>query len=282
MILPIIHITNLFLIVPLKGKLGVFAFLRRDGVRMQRYFASYSTEENCFSITGEDCRHISRVMRMKENDQIICVSEEKHAALCEITKITDDEIIAGVIQWKNDSVELPIDVTIVSGLPKGDKLEWIIQKGTELGAVRFLPFTAARSIVKWDEKKAEKKVERWQKIAKEAAEQSHRNTIPEVMRPRNLQSLIEIGKEYNMKLIAFEEEAKVGEDQVLARTLKELNQGDSLLVVFGPEGGLTDEEVKLLEDNGFIACGLGPRILRTETAPLYLLSAVSYHFELMR
>ena len=96
---------------------------------------------------------------MKEKDQIICVSEDQRTALCSIVEISTDEVIADVIQWKEETVELLIDVTIVSGLPKGDKLEWIIQKGTELGAARFIPFTAARSVVKWDEKKADKKVE---------------------------------------------------------------------------------------------------------------------------
>ena len=126
---------------------------------MQRYFAKFSAEENRFIITGEDCRHIERVMRMKEKDEIICVSEDQRTALCSIVQISTDEVIADVIQWKEENVELPIDVTIVSGLPKGDKLEWIIQKGTELGAAGFIPFTAVRSVVKWDEKKADKKVE---------------------------------------------------------------------------------------------------------------------------
>ena len=250
--------------------------------RMQRYFAKFSPEENRFFITGEDCRHIERVMRMKEKDEIICVSEDQRTALCSIVQISTDEVIADVIQWKEGNVELPIDVTIVSGLPKGDKLEWIIQKGTELGAARFIPFTAVRSVVKWDEKKADKKLSRWCKIAKEAAEQSHRNRVPEVCHPVDVQSLIRLSEEYDVKLIAYEEQARQGEEKVLASSLKQLEKGGSLLVVFGPEGGLTEQEVGKLIENGFVACGLGPRILRTETAPLYLLSAVSYQLELLR
>jgi 16S rRNA (uracil1498-N3)-methyltransferase len=249
---------------------------------MQRYFASYSTENDCFLITGEDCHHITKVMRMKENDQIICVSEEQKTAICSIAEISTDFVKADIIEWKEESVELPVHVTIVSGLPKGDKLEWIIQKGTELGAMRFIPFTAARSVIKWDEKKADKKVSRWQKIAKEAAEQSHRSFVPEVMYPLNMNSLIQVGESYDVKLIAFEEKAREGESSVLTRTLQKLKAGSSLLIVFGPEGGLTYQEVEMLTKNGFHACGLGPRILRTETAPLYLLSAVSYHLELLR
>jgi 16S rRNA (uracil1498-N3)-methyltransferase len=248
---------------------------------MQRYFAAYYSQENRFRIKGDDCRHIAKVMRMKEKDEILCVSEERKTALCSLTKISTDEVLADVIQWMEESVELPVDVTIVSGLPKGDKLEWIIQKGTELGAARFIPFTAARSVVKWDEKKADKKVSRWEKIAKEAAEQSHRIVIPEVLPPISLRALIGLESQYDVKLIAYEDRARQGDKSVLAHALQSLTTGSRLLVVFGPEGGLTENEVRELEGSGFSACGLGPRILRTETAPLYLLSAVSYHLELL-
>lgn len=249
---------------------------------MQRYFAPYIVTEDAFQITGEDYRHIIKVMRMKEDDQIICVAEDHKAALCKITNISDEIVTAQVVQWLEESVELPVEVTIVSGLPKGDKLDLIIQKGTELGAHKFIPFIAARSIVKWDEKKADKKISRWQKIAKEAAEQSHRNLIPEVVSPVGLQSLIEKSDSYDIKLVAYEEVSRQGETMNLVKSLQSLKKGGSVLVVFGPEGGLTAGEVEKLLDCGFISCGLGPRILRTETAPLYLLSAVSYQLELLR
>nr|WP_206698105.1 16S rRNA (uracil(1498)-N(3))-methyltransferase [Cytobacillus firmus] len=248
---------------------------------VQRYFTENAVKDKYFHIKGEDRHHIVKVMRMKEGDKIICVDPSQNSALCSIAEITDEHVAAEVVQWIEGSSELPADVTIVSGLPKGDKLEWIIQKGTELGAHRFIPFTSARSVVKWDAKKSVKKAERWQKIAKEAAEQSHRSIVPEVFAPLDLKSLLKISADYSYKLIAFEEEAKQGEDSVLYKTLSSMNKGESLLVVFGPEGGLADNEVSLLLEAGFLACGLGPRILRTETAPLYLLSAVSYHFELM-
>ena len=254
---------------------------RKEGVGMQRYFVDQIANENRFNIVGDDYHHIVRVMRMKEGDQIICVSLLNKSAVCAIAEITDEQIIAEVVQWISGTSELPIEVTIASGLPKGDKLEWIIQKGTELGAFQFIPFISARSVVKWDEKKAVKKIERWQKIAKEAAEQSHRLKLPKVENPVNLKSLIKMGEDFDYKLIAFEEEAKHGEASIFAKTLSEMKRGQTLLFVFGPEGGLTELEVSSLSEHGFRACGLGPRILRSETAPLYALSAVSYHFELM-
>lgn len=247
---------------------------------MQRYFVD-KLENDLFYLSIEDRHHIVNVMRLKEGDQIICALAGK-SAISTIVEITNDLVVAEVVKWEEDSVELPVKVAIASGLPKGDKLEWIIQKGTELGAFTFIPFAASRSVVKWDEKKAAKKVERWNKIAKEAAEQSHRQSIPEVVTPVSFKQLIELSKSYDYKLIAFEEDAKQGESSTLHSTLHSIQKGQSLLFVFGPEGGLTAEEVRLLKENGYQSCGLGPRILRTETAPLYALSAVSYQTELMR
>lgn len=249
---------------------------------MQRYFVKYRAIDDCFLIDEEDRHHIVKVMRMQIGDQIICVDPEGKQAICRLAEITDESVVADVVQWKEEVSELPISITIASGLPKGDKLEWIIQKGTELGAHQFLPFSAARSVVKWDEKKAAKKIERWQKIAKEAAEQSHRAMMPEIMSPMNFKALMGKSRDFDFKLAAFEDESRNGEISVFSSTLKQMKKGESLLLVFGPEGGLADEEVKLLKENGFDLCGLGPRILRTETAPLYALSAISYHFELLR
>lgn len=249
---------------------------------MQRYFVNAPSEDGRFYIEGEDYHHIVRVMRMKQGDQIVCVSPNGESAICEIAEITGEQAVADIVQWNVESSELPIQITIASGLPKGDKLELIIQKGTELGAFGFVPFVAARSIVKWDEKKSSKKVDRWQKISKEAAEQSHRSHVPEVASPITFSNLVKVAEDFDYKLIAYEEEAKQGESSVLFEVLNKMRPKESLIIVFGPEGGLTEKEVAMLKGNGFHSCGLGPRILRTETAPLYLLSAASYHFELMR
>lgn len=259
-----------------------YAHFGKQVLVVQRYFIEEQGNIEQFNISGDDYHHIVRVMRMKAGDEIICVTLKGKSAICQIAEITDEIVVANVVKWEEGTTELPVHVVIASGLPKGDKLELIIQKGTELGAYEFVPFTASRSIVKWDSKKAVKKVDRWQKIAKEAAEQSHRSYVPEVKEPISLKELVKASDEYTYKLVAYEEEAREGEVSVLSSTLAKLGEGDRLLIVFGPEGGLSSEEIDLLNKNGFLACGLGPRILRTETAPLYALSAVSYHFELLR
>jgi 16S rRNA (uracil1498-N3)-methyltransferase len=250
---------------------------------VQRYFVANNqlTELN-FSITGEDVKHISKVMRMSQGDQLICINEDGMIAQCEIAHIANDEVSGNVITLLSEQTELPVKVTVAQGLPKGDKLEVIVQKGTELGAFAFIPFQATRSIVKWDEKKAEKKIERLAKIAKEAAEQSYRNLIPKVSNSLSFKQLVKESENYDIKIVAFEEQAKLGEMKQLAKTLGEAKIGESILLVVGPEGGLTPEEVFTLEQVGFISCAFGPRILRTETAPLYFLGAVSYHFEMLR
>jgi 16S rRNA (uracil1498-N3)-methyltransferase len=247
---------------------------------MQRYLIE-QIENDQAMITGDDAHHIVRVMRMKLGDKLYCCANGK-TALCTIAEITNEFVKAAVVQWVEESNELPVFVTIASGLPKGDKLEFVLQKGTELGAAAFLPFQATRSIVKWDAKKGDKKVERWIKIAKEAAEQSHRAVVPSVWAPVLFRELVSISNEYDICMVAYEEEAKQGEKANFAKALERIQPGQRILIVVGPEGGLTEEEVRLLREHNFITCSLGPRILRTETAPLYALSAVSYYFELMR
>lgn len=127
---------------------------------MQRYFIELTKQQieeaPTFSITGEEVHHIVNVMRMNEGDQIICCSQDGFEAKCELQSVSKDKVSCLVIEWTNENRELPIKVYIASGLPKGDKLEWIIQKGTELGAHAFIPFQAARSVVKLDDKRQRK------------------------------------------------------------------------------------------------------------------------------
>ncbi len=248
---------------------------------MQRYFIE-NLENQCeVTISGDDFHHMTRVMRMNSGDTFYGVIDKK-TAIVKIESILDKALTGRIIDWVEETKELPIQVTLVNGLPKGDKLEWIIQKGTELGANTFIPFNATRSIVKWDSKKAGKKTERLRKIAKEAAEQSHRTEIPDVHDPVDIRKLLDLAESFDYKLVAYEEDAKQGETSQLAKTLQGIAPGQSLIIVFGPEGGLDSAEVDQLIENGFQTCSLGPRILRTETAPLYALSAISYQLELAR
>lgn len=247
---------------------------------MQRYFVDESPGDGgVFLITGDNARHIGKVMRMTAGEEIVIVSEGV-AHVCEITEV-GTQVSALPTGRIIPSPEMPVQVTIACGLPKGDKLEWIAQKGTELGMYACIPFAAERSIVKWDEKKSRKNQERLQKIAQEAAEQSHRTHIPNIRMPISFKQLLAVLPEYDAVFIADEEDAKGEKRTRFADRLKKVydNKSKSILCIFGPEGGISRKEAEALVAAGAQIMSLGPRILRTETAPLYALSAISYEFE---
>lgn len=244
---------------------------------MQRYFLNTEAEINksYAIIDKEDVHHIKNVMRQTVGSKII-INFINASFISEITAI-DNQITVITREQLEQCTELPVQITIASGLLKNDKYEWMIQKATELGAYRFLPFISDHTVIKLDEKKMAKKVERFQKIIKEAAEQSYRQMIPEIKVVKNSTALTALLDDYDVVLVAYEESAKNGETSTLNQTLKRLESGTKVIVIFGPEGGLSETEIK--EFNA-PTIGLGPRILRAETAPLYLLSAMSYHMEL--
>ncbi len=246
---------------------------------MQRYFLEEPFDENGNGkISNDDYKHIINVMRMKINDKVIAVWNGE-AVQSLITDILPGSVAIQQLEVHLPKNEMPINVTIVCGLAKGDKHDFIVQKGTELGVSAIIPFKAERSIVKWDDKKVSKKVERLQKIAQQAAEQCHRTVIPKVGNPVTIQQLTATSKDYDLLLFADEEDAKSKEPHRIADRVKNMFLDQKVLIVFGPEGGLSRNEADLLVSAGFLPVALGPRILRTETAPLYFLSAVSYEFE---
>lgn len=250
---------------------------------MQRYFVNADEwDSEKVIITGDNQHHISRVMRMKIGDQIICNNPLGKAARCEIEEMSDSSVTLKVVDWLNESSELPVHVSIAQGLPKGDKLEFVLQKGTELGASRFIPFKADRSVVVWNEKKSKARMKRYEKIVKEASEQCHRNKLPIVEKPQSMVQLIDESKSYDVKIVAYEEEAKSKHSFSLAKALQSLRHNEKLFVCIGPEGGFSEQEIDVLKENNFKPVRLGPRILRTETAALYVLASISYHFEELR
>lgn len=247
---------------------------------MQRYFVEQQGDApDEFTIAGENARHISKVMRMAVGDEIIIV-QDNIANICEITAI-DQDVTAKKTGRTIASPEMPVKVDIACGLPKGDKLELIAQKATELGMHALIPFAAERSIVKWDDKKAKKNQERLQKIAQEAAEQSHRTHIPEIVQPVSFKQLVQTFDNYDAVFIADEEEAKLAERTSFKQKLQALNatQALKILCIFGPEGGISRQESTSMLAAGAQTMSLGPRILRAETAPFYALAAISYEFE---
>lgn len=243
---------------------------------MQKYFIDESDFNNN-EITSDDVFHIRNVMRNKIGDNILIGFNNK-TYLAEIISISSDKVKYEIIEEKIGNNELPVFVSIFQGYPKGDKLEDIIKHGTEMGAYEFYPVLMKRCVFKLEEKKKDSKLQRFRKIAKEAAEQSYREIIPNVVDILSLKQ-IDFSK-YDYKILCYEESAKNNENSNFKNIIKNLKKDDKIAVLIGPEGGIDEFEVKYLESIGFIPCALGKRILRTETVYAYALSAISYEMEL--
>lgn len=249
---------------------------------MQRYFINQVIQSvgEKISVLKDQEHHMVKVMRMNIEECCEVVDENEQLYIAKITQLSPFELT--IEEHKAQNVELPIDVTIFVGLSKGDKLETIVQKATELGVHTIVPVEMKRNMVKWTKDKSQKKIERLQKIAQEAAEQSHRLHVPKVLGLMTLKESVILANQSTKALVAFEEVAKEGEAAVFLQTLTSLQKGDSIAFYFGPEGGFDLQEIEYLNSQEVHSCALGPRILRAETAPMYALATVSYHFELLK
>ena len=245
---------------------------------MQQYFIKGSASSPVTIEDKETSKHMFQVMRLKEGDEVVLVFDDSIKRLARVLDVEARQF--ELLKELADNVELPVQVTIASGFPKGDKLEFITQKATELGASTIWAFPADWSVAKWDGKKLAKKSEKLEKIAQGAAEQSKRNLIPEVRLFDKKADFLAALADFDRIVVAYEEAAKEGEAAALVQAVKGLTKGDKLLFIFGPEGGLSPEEIVAFGQAGAVSAGLGPRILRAETAPLYALTAVSVMLEL--
>ena len=245
---------------------------------MQKYFI---TKENLSNrvILGDDAYQIQTVLRYKGGEKIM-VSDSNKTYYAKINTVTKDEVTFEILEEKAGNTELPVFVSIFQGYPKGDKMEEIIKHGTELGAKEIVPTFMKRSIVKLEEKKINSKLERFRKIAKEASEQSYRDNIPQIPSIPYLKTID--FSSFDVKIVCYEESAKNGELKAFKSIISNLSENMRVACVIGPEGGIDDAELEYLKDKGFIPCALGPRILRTETAVFYILSAISYEMELKK
>ncbi len=243
---------------------------------MQKFFITKEEfETNSFS--KDISFQIKNVLRGKINDECLIGYNDKNY-LIKITQINNKDISFEILKELNIDNELPVHVSLFQGYPKGDKIESIIKYGTQLGIKEITPVMMMRSIVKIDESKKKSKLERLNKIATEAAEQSFRNVVPTINDINKLKNIDFTS--YDVKILCYEESAKNNEYKAFKKTIKNLKINDKVAVVVGPEGGISPEEVLYLESLGFICVGLGPRILRTETVIYYILSAISYEWEL--
>lgn len=247
---------------------------------MQRYFINQPAQLNqSLELPTDVAHHFSKVMRAKPGDQAEFVSSTGDVFIGQLTRTSGSQAWVSLNKQLETDSELSVKVTLACGVPKGEKAQLIVQKATELGVHEIIFFDAQRSVSRWSAERRSKKIAKLAKIAQGAAEQSHRNVVPKISYQERLTDLVATDY-FDYRVVAWEESAKQGEHSNLSQVFHQLTIGDTLLAIIGPEGGLTDEEVRHVNDQGVVSVGLGPRILRTETAPLYLLAAISYYFEL--
>lgn len=243
------------------------------------YVPSNQITENKIKILNEDINHIKNVLRLNKGDKIeICDKDSSINYICEILEVSKEYVDCKILEIAKSEAEGNVELTVFQGLPKADKMELIIQKCTELGAFKFVPVEFSRSVVKLNSKDSFKKVDRWQKIAETAAKQSKRDLIPVVEQLINVKELCNQIKDYDLVLLAFENEENNNLKNELLK-IKETKEKIKIAIIIGPEGGIEEKEVSLLSDSGAKVVTLGKRILRTETAALTMASIIMYELE---
>lgn len=233
---------------------------------MQRYFSN-SKETGKLFLINDDIYHITRVMRMKDNDKIEVIYNND-LYICNV--ILNELPWVDIVSKEEGKIE---DKEIILAIPllKEQKMDLVLQKATELGVTKIIPVTMERSIVKLDDLKEVKKIDRWSKICKEASEQSKRNSIPVIS---NIMTLKELVKEEGIKIVC----STIEKENNLKKFLTEHKNYDKIIIVVGPEGGISSKEEEYLVSEGFTRVSLGKRIMRVETVPIFILSALNYEF----
>ena len=243
---------------------------------MFNFFARENSRQgDIFALTDGDFNHIKNVLRMSVGDTFL-VSHSGQSHLCELTQIGEDVCFAKIIEENYQSTELPLEIYLFQGLPKSDKLEWILQKCVELGATGFVPVETKRSIVKIEPKKKGAKQSRWQAIAESAAKQSKRNTVPTVWEATSFSDAMTMAKEMDLLLVPYENKEGMAATKTALSLLK---PGMKVGVFIGPEGGFEEKEIEILQTAGAHIISLGKRILRTETAAVTAVGMVMLYTE---
>ena len=241
------------------------------------YVENQQINENNITIINDDVKHIKNVLRYKIGDEIDVCDENGVRYKTKIENFEQDKVNLKILDISNEITECNINITLYQGLPKSDKMDLIIQKCTELGVKTVVPVITDRVIVKLDEKSESKKIDRWQKIAKEAAKQSGRQIVPTIENTINLKNSIEKLSKYDIVIMPYECE----KERLIKKILKKLDESvKNIAIIIGPEGGFSDNDVEILKKcKNLEKVSLGPRILRTETAGLATLAMVIYELD---
>lgn len=224
-------------------------------------------------ITGSDVNHIANVLRMKQGERVLISTGDDREYLCELVSLSQEYVTLTIVDVYGSNRELDVRVTLYQALPKGDKMETIIQKMVELGVHRIVPVETSRCVVRLDEKKARKKTERWNTIAMTAAKQAKRNHIPEICMPVSFSEAIRKAADYERAVIPYENAQGM---EAARKLVTQLADAADVAIFIGPEGGFSEEEIALAKEASVVPVTLGHRILRTETAGMMLMSVIMF------
>ena len=244
---------------------------------MHHFFVEPSQIRDGFiRVEGSDVNHMKNVLRMKPGELTEISDGSQKRYECELETFEEDCVLLRIVEEHDDDVELPSRIYLFQGLPKGDKMELIIQKAVELGVYEVIPVATKRAVVKLDEKKAAKKVVRWNAIAEGGAKQSGRSIIPKVHDVMTYTQALAYAEELDVRLIPYE---KAEGMDAARKTIGNIHPGQSVGVFIGPEGGFEESEIEQAIEHNIMPISLGKRILRTETAGLTVLAILMYHLE---
>lgn len=237
---------------------------------MRRFFIEQPVETH-FAITGSDAKHIVKVLRLQTGEEVDVVGSDGRAARVVIEELGLQQVGLRFLSWLEESKEPPIKVSLAQGLAKGEKMDFIIQKTVELGVSRVIPVETERCVVRYEGKKRQERVIRWQNIAAEAAKQCRRSLVPQVGEITGLKKLLTGLPPDTAAIMLYEAENKRGLKDMLQK-----HSAKEYLLLIGPEGGFSEAEVALCREHGVLMAGMGPRILRTETAAIASLALLMY------
>jgi 16S rRNA (uracil1498-N3)-methyltransferase len=244
---------------------------------MSRFFVEPDqiSHDGFITITGSDVKHMREVLRMARGDTFVACDSTGTEYNCELEAFLDGNAIGHVLAQRAGDTEPLVPVTLLQGIPKGDKMELIIQKNIELGVNTVVPVMMERSVVRFkDDKEKEKKAERWNRIAMEASKQCGRLKVPQVLRPMTLREALLRLEPGGLRLVPYENEQELRLKSVLRDS-----RLSSVSFLIGPEGGIAEAELSALKTADFVSVSLGKRILRTETAGFAVMSAIRYELE---
>ena len=238
--------------------------------------------ESEVTIVGSDVNHIKNVLRMKPGEKVLISDGKGLNYFCELTEIGSESVKAEILLEEVDDTELPVEVVLYQGLPKGDKMELIIQKCVELGVSRIVPVDMARCVMKLDPKKEGNKIKRWYGVSESAAKQSKRMIVPEISGVMKYKAAVEEARSADLAIVPYEAAETIDGVtgmELTRRLIRGLKPGQKCAIFIGPEGGFAESEIELALANGLQPVTLGKRILRTETAGMFVLSAIGFALE---